>query len=252
MSTLTRLSKEHVGRGIFKYTYLCQCQPDKTKIIEVQSGNDSSADLLAQLECDEFCENDMRDSSHSEVFKRLINMEKPLSKFAVWVNAIDKDSLHVELCTGGKIILPKSVLENFKTIAITESGDKINQIGLVSINTSTPEGLAIYQLSEIIKNLHESRGGGTNKEAFGILGEVSQTVSVRCTGTACRPSYTYINSDYPIVDFALNRAEDCSVMNVIRLGSKQLRIMHDALNGTPCGNGYGGTVWIDMVWNKPD
>jgi hypothetical protein len=57
MATVKFKKKTPAGPpGNFKYEYECTCANGKKQAIEVQSANDNQAKQLAQLECDEKCE----------------------------------------------------------------------------------------------------------------------------------------------------------------------------------------------------
>jgi len=62
MGFLTLKSKKHLGTGNFEYTYECFCSPKPVKDIVVVAGNDSEARMLAQLDCDDYCQSSGRDN----------------------------------------------------------------------------------------------------------------------------------------------------------------------------------------------
>lgn len=249
MSKVTFIKKKHLGSGNFEYTYKCDCENSSNEI-KVVSGNDNSALALAELECEELCnDNKGQVSEYHKNLKTLLQIEKPDSVFSTWIEDANDEYISIKLCTGQSIQLPQSVISNFKLLGISQSENKLTKLGLISIDKSTPEGLAIYQLSEVVKNYHEEKNPET---FFKILTEESFTAAVPCSGIACNsPAYSYFNSQFPIIDFALNRAENCSVLGVIKLGNKQLRIHHSAIGGTVCGNNYSGKAHIDVVVQKP-
>jgi len=53
MCNCIQKKKEHLGSGNYKYTFECQMDDGSSKRITVTSGNDSEAEQLAELECEE-------------------------------------------------------------------------------------------------------------------------------------------------------------------------------------------------------
>jgi hypothetical protein len=249
MSKVTFIKKEHLGSGNFEYTYKCECNNSSNEI-KVVSGNNNSALALAELECDELCDEKKGNiSEYHQTLKSLLQSERPDTLFSTWVEDVSADFISVKLCTGQTVQLPCSIINNFKLLGISQSEEKITKLGLISIDKSSPEGLAIYQLCEIVKNYHDEKSESLQSKLFS---EESLTITVPISGLACNhPSYSYFNSQYPIIDFATNRSENCSVVEVKKLGNKQLRVQHAAFSGTPCGNNYSGKVYIDIVIQKP-
>ena len=149
MSKVTFIRKKHLGSGNFEYTYKCDCESSSNEI-KVVSGNDNSALALAELECEELCnENKGQISEYHKNLKSLLKLEKPHSIFSTWVEDVNDDFISIKLCTGQIVQLPRSVVNSFKLLGISQSEDKLTKLGLISIDKSTPEGLAIYQLSEV-------------------------------------------------------------------------------------------------------
>ena len=141
MATLTLISKVHLGSGNFEYTYKCECN-NSTNEIKVTSGNDMQAEMLAQMECDDNCNNSKLSKSQTNDLKKiLIESGKPFeNSFIVAIEEIQEENYFISLCTGDKINIPKKIVKSFDLIGGIESNNKLFQLGKLTFKTDNNEG----------------------------------------------------------------------------------------------------------------
>jgi len=72
-------------------------------------------------------------------------------------------------------------------------------------------------------------------------------VTIWCTGVACQPSFSYWDTKKTIVSFAARDSKGLGHADVTQIGPHRLRIQHQPIAGTPCGNSYAGSLNVDVA-----
>jgi hypothetical protein len=216
--------------------YVSYCQNHNWESMERESYAEAQLDLEGHIGWFPY-------ESHSSSGVRELDKEREEVSFKVSVLSESEHSIKIALCTGEELNVPLSLVSKFEQIGSSQSGEKIINIYSISLKRTTEEGLLVYELAKILqKTLNRSINiGATTSEGL------KDTHTVQVQGAACTLTHSYYNTTFNIAGFALQRAEGCSVFEVIKTGARQLRIRHDAIGGTPCGNGYGAKVYID-IW----
>lgn len=248
MTTVTFLSRKHVGSGNFEYKYLCTCSPTSSQIISfVASANMDSANELARLDCESKCgeQSEFIKGLHEKMKKVLINTQSN-TKFVVMIKEVTDDYINVDLCFGETLIIPQSVVKEFNYIGTTNLNESIKNLAEIEIDRETHEGNVIYEMAQIILMLNQKNDiieKGDNKG----LNMNSIELWVQCVGTACNSGYSYLNTEKDIIDYAFKYSRNCSVIEHRLIGKRQIRVRHAALTGTRCGDSYSGKAYFDVV-----
>lgn len=185
--------------------------------------------------------------SHSDAGVKEENEKQKNLQFNVVVIEDNEHSIKVALCTGQELTVPRSVISKFALVGKSKSEESIKQMALLSFNTSTLEGQLIYDLSKLLNGFYNDGGGSASNEKNISADEIKNTHTAHVQGTACITNFSYYSTDFNISGFALQRVDNCSVLEVIKTGNRELRIKHESIGGTQCGLGYGAKVYID-IW----
>jgi uncharacterized small protein (DUF1192 family) len=193
------------------------------------------------------------------------------SRFQVSIESFSEDGAycHVALCTGTRLPVHQSVLKDIRLLGVSKSGGRTLTLAEIEVDASTEAGRLICLLAAEIErltgerqNCQASPDGCTNvqkefKEPPILFLDPSfkdrNTITVTCSGYACayqagRPNYAYYNAPQNISAFYFNHADNCQCLQIVKLGARQLRVMHESLPGVICGTSYTGKVYIDVAF----
>lgn len=250
MAKITFIKKVHLGSGNYEYTYKCECD-NATNEIKVTSGNDMQAEMLAELECEEMCNQTTSSPQEISDLRQLLQQSGTNHEvvFTVSVKEINKENYVIDLCTGDNVIVPKNTVKSFELVGLFHTDKAVSKIAQLSFNTENKEGLLIQQLAQIINKLTTDRGEvqTLNRTSNEGKGEQHLQIKIPCSGRACDPQHSYYTSKKQIIDYSLSKVEACSVSNVTKLGSYKLRVLHDSLGGVRCGTTYSGRAYFDII-----
>lgn len=193
------------------------------------------------------------------------------SRFQVSIESFSEDGTycHVALCTGTRLPVHQSVLKDIKLLGVTKSEGRSFTLAEIEVDASNEAGKLICLLAAEIERLAGERrssqaspDGCTNvqkefKEPPILFLDPSlkdrNSISVACSGYACayqagHPNYAYYNAPQNIAGYYFNHADNCQCLQIVKIGPRQLRVMHESLAGVICGTSYTGKVYIDVAF----
>lgn len=136
MGEIKLKSKRNIGAGNVEYTYECFCVPRSVKTIIVTSGNQTEAQNLAQMECDEYCAQKTDKINFKETLERALILLEEHSE-----NNIQRGACILNLPSGNKCIqLSIEECKKLNGVYIGGDCDKKNNLGLCIIEFRNVSG----------------------------------------------------------------------------------------------------------------